>query len=66
MKHLNIQPKTIKHRGVIHEGKNYEGSVYNADTFGKHHTTIRIYGTEAFFGEIPENILGLIHRVYEE
>ena len=47
MKHLNIQPKTIKHRGVIHVGKNYEGSVYNADTFGKHHTTIRIYGTEA-------------------
>jgi hypothetical protein len=24
----------------------------------------RVYGTEAFFGEIPEGILNLIRRVY--
>jgi len=25
----------------------------------------RVYGTEAFFGEVPDSILGLIRRVYE-
>ena len=47
MKHLNIQPKPIKHRGTIHNGENYPNSIYNANTFGKHHTTIRIWGVEA-------------------
>jgi len=44
MKHLNIQPKPIKFRGVIHVGKNYEGSTYNAETSKN---TIRIWGFES-------------------
>ena len=44
MKLLNIQPKPIKHHGVIHTFKNYEGSVYNAETFKD---SIRIWGFES-------------------
>ena len=38
-----------------------DGYLHFAALFGPN----RVYGTEAFFGEIPETILNLIRRVYE-
>ena len=37
-----------------------EGDIHYAALFGPN----RVYGTEAFFGEVPLNILGLIRRAY--
>ena len=37
-----------------------EGNLYYAGLFGAN----RVYGTEAFFGDVPQSILTLIRRVY--
>jgi hypothetical protein len=39
-----------------------DGDLHYAALFGPN----RVYGTEAFFGRIPETILSLIWRVYDE
>ena len=51
MKHVNIQPKPIKHRGVIHKGENYPNSIYNAITSKNQ---IRINGVEANHAKGPQ------------
>jgi hypothetical protein len=39
-----------------------DGDLHYAGLFGPN----RVYGTEAFFGRIPETILNLVRRVYKE